>query len=106
TALSVTAELHFLVQRGSARVLADPRVTTLSGRTASIRAGDTISILTTTGGGAGTVPTTQLQQFQTGVTLDITPVVNVGNFVTVTVHPTVNSLTGFTNNVPQISTRD
>jgi len=106
TALSVTAELHFLVQRGNARVLADPRVTTLSGRTATIRAGDTISILTTTGGGAGSIATTQLQTFQTGVSLDITPVVNAGNAISVTLHPVVNSLTGFLNNVPQIATRD
>ena len=32
-------------------MLADPRITTISGRTATIRAGDNIAILTTTGGG-------------------------------------------------------
>lgn len=106
TGLAIAVELHFLVQRGSARVLADPRITTVSGRTATIRAGDTLSILTTTGGGPGSIATTQLQSFQTGVTLDITPVVNAGNSVSVTLHPTVNSLTGFLNNVPQIATRD
>ncbi len=106
TGLAIAVELHFLVQRGSARVLADPRVTTISGRTATIRAGDTLSILTTTGGGPGSIAPTQLQSFQTGVTLDITPVVNAGNSVSVTLHPTVNSLTGFLNNVPQIATRD
>jgi general secretion pathway protein D len=87
-------------------VLADPRITTISGRTATIRAGDNIAILTTTGGGTGTVATTQLQTFQTGVTLDITPVVNAGNFITVALHPTVNSLAGISNGIPQIATRD
>ncbi|MDB5029252.1 MAG: hypothetical protein JWO66_2941 [Candidatus Eremiobacteraeota bacterium] len=106
TPFSLGATLNALVQNGKARVLADPRITTISGRTATIRAGDTISILTTTGGQVGTVATTQVQSFQTGVTLDITPIVNAGNFITVMLHPTVNNNTGFLNGVPQISTRD
>lgn len=104
--ISFGAQLNLLLQRGQGKVLADPRITTISGRTASIRAGDTISILTTAGGGSGTIATTQVQQFQTGVTLDITPIVNSGNYITVTLHPTVNSLEGFNNGVPQIATRD
>ena len=106
TALTIGAQLNLLIQKGDARILADPRITTLTGRTASIRAGDQLAILTTTGGGTGTVATTQLQTFQTGVTLDITPVVNANNFVTLTLHPTLNSLSGILNGVPQISTRD
>ena len=66
TPITFTAQLNLLVQNGKGRVLADPRITTLSGRTASIRAGDTISILTTTAGNAGTIATTQVQSFQTG----------------------------------------
>ena len=106
TPLSLGLNLNLLIQSGKGRVLADPRITTISGRTATIRAGDNIAILTTTGGGTGTVATTQLQTFQTGVTLDITPVVNAGNFITVSLHPTVNSLSGISNGIPQISTRD
>ena len=106
TTIAFAAALHLLIQRGTARILADPRITTISGRTATIRAGDNISILTTTGGGPGTVATTQLQTFQTGVTLDITPVINAGNFITVALHPAVNSLSGIINGVPQISTRE
>jgi type II secretory pathway component GspD/PulD (secretin) len=106
TPLSFGLSLNLLLQTGKGRVLADPRITTISGRTATIRAGDNIAILTTTGGGTGTVATTQLQTFQTGVTLDITPVVNAGNFITVSLHPTVNSLAGISNGIPQIATRD
>ncbi len=106
TPLSFGMSLNLLIQTGKGRVLADPRITTISGRTATIRAGDNIAILTTTGGGTGTVATTQLQTFQTGVTLDITPVVNAGNFITVALHPTVNSLAGISNGIPQIATRD
>jgi type II secretory pathway component GspD/PulD (secretin) len=106
TPISFGITLNALIQRGQGRVLANPRITTISGRTATIRAGDNIAILTTTGGGTGTVATTQLQTFQTGVTLDITPVVNAGNFITVALHPTVNSLAGISNGIPQIATRD
>lgn len=106
TAVSFTAQVNFLIQNGSARVLADPRITTVSGRTATIRAGDNFAILVTTGGGAGTVPSTTVQNFPTGVTLDITPVVNFGESISVTVHPNVSSLSGINNGVPQISTRE
>jgi type II secretory pathway component GspD/PulD (secretin) len=106
TPISFTAQLNLLVQTGKGRVLADPRITTLSGRTASIRAGDTISILTTTAGNAGTIATTQVQSFQTGVTLDITPSVTPDGGITVFLHPVVNSLIGTNAGVPEISTRD
>ena len=106
TPITFTAQLNLLVQNGKGRVLADPRITTLSGRTASIRAGDTISILTTTAGNAGTIATTQVQSFQTGVTLDITPSVTPDGGITVVLHPVVNSLIGTNAGVPEISTRD
>ena len=106
TPLSLGVQLGLAIQQGHGRVLANPRITTISGRMASIRAGDTISVATTAGGGAGTVATTQLQTFQTGVTLDITPIVNAGDFITILLHPTVNSETGLLNGIPQISTRD
>ena len=106
TPIQFTAVLNLLVQKGNARVLADPRVTTISGHTATIRAGDTIAILTQTGGGVGTPVTQQLQTFQTGVTLDITPQVGPNGNVVVALHPVVNSLEGILNGVPQIATRD
>jgi len=106
TPLSFSAQLGLALSNGKGRVLADPRITTLSGRTASIRAGDTISILTTTAGNAGTIATTQVQSFQTGVNLDITPSVTPDGGVTVVLHPVVNSLAGTNNGVPEISTRD
>ncbi len=105
--ISFTAELSFLLANNKARILEDPRITTVSGRTASLHAGETVNILTTTGGGTGTVATTQVQSFQTGVTLDITPVVNDGDYITVTLHPTVNSIAAISAaGVPNIQTRD
>ena len=105
--ISFTLELNFLIANNKARILEDPRITTISGRTASLHAGETVNILTTTGGGTGTVATTQVQSFQTGVTLDITPVVNDGDYITVTLHPTVNSIAAISAaGVPNIQTRD
>ena len=106
TPLQLTAQLNLLVQHGNGRVLADPRIVTLSGHNATFQAGDTLSILTTSGGGVGTTVTTQLQSFNTGVTLDITPIVTADGNIMVTVHPTVNSLSGDPNGVPEISTRN
>lgn len=105
--ISFTLELNFLIANNKARILEDPRITTVSGRTASLHAGETVNILTTTGGGTGTVATTQVQSFQTGVTLDITPVVNDGDYITVTLHPIVNSIAAISAaGVPNIQTRD
>lgn len=106
TPLTLSAELDFLVSTNKARILEDPRLTTFSGHTASLRAGETLNILTTAGGGAGTVATTQVQSFQTGVTLDITPVVNSDDYVTVSLHPSVNTFAGSSAGVPNIQTRD
>jgi type II secretory pathway component GspD/PulD (secretin) len=107
TPLTLGAELDFLITTNRAKILEDPRITTFSGRTASLRAGETVNILTTTGGGTGTVATTQVQSFQTGVTLDITPVVNSDDYVTVSLHPSVNTEAGISAaGVPNIQTRD
>ena len=98
--------MNLAIQNGKGRVLANPRITTLSGRTASIKAGDNISILTTTAGSVGTIATTQVQSFQTGVTLDITPLIDDNDGITVNLHPVVNSLIGLNDGIPEISTRD
>lgn len=107
TPITFQAELNFLIQKGEGRVLADPRVTTVSGRSANITAGDTINVLTQTGGGITPI-TQQLQSFPTGVTLDITPIVNKDGTVTVSVHPRVSSVVAGSaaNAVPDIAQRE
>ena len=108
SALSFSATLNLLVTEGQARVLADPRITTLSGHSASIHAGDNISILTQTAGGVGTPVTSQVQTFNTGVSLDITPMVGPGGSISVALHPVVNSVESIdpTTHIPNIATRD
>lgn len=107
TPFQFTVAINTLITKGNARVLADPRITTVSGRTATIHAGDQINILTQTAGSIGTPVTQQLQTFNTGVSLDITPLVGPSGKITVSLHPVVNSLTGVSaSGIPQISTRD
>jgi general secretion pathway protein D len=108
TTLSAQVVLNALMTTGHARVLADPRITTISGRTASIRAGDTINFTTSVvGGGLGSVVAQQVQSAQTGVTLDITPIVNANGSISVTLHPTVNSLLNVsTQGIPSIANRE
>ena len=106
TTIQFAAVLNLLIQNGNARVLADPRVTTISGHSAHIQAGDQLAIITQTSGGVGTPVSQQLQTFNTGVTLDITPQVGPDGAITVALHPVVNSLEGILNGVPQIATRD
>ena len=108
TTISAQVVLNALLTYGHARVLADPRVTTLSGHTASIRAGDQINYTTSVlNGNIGSVVTQQVQSVQTGVTLDITPVVNANNSISVTLHPTVNSLLGTNSQgIPSIANRE
>ena len=107
TPITFQAEVNFLIQQGNGRVLADPRVTTVSGRTANISAGDTINVLTQTGGGITPI-TQQLQSFPTGVSLDITPIVNRDGTVMVSVHPRVSSVVpgSAANAVPDIAQRE
>ncbi|MGP6158970.1 MAG: secretin N-terminal domain-containing protein [Vulcanimicrobiaceae bacterium] len=107
TPLSLQFQLGLAISQGKGRILADPRITTISGKTASLRAGDNITVLTQSGGGTGVAVTTQLQTFQTGVSLDITPELNADNYITINLHPVVNSVTSYNaQNIPQIATRD
>ena len=108
TPISFQAQINLLMSNGNARVLANPRVTTISGRTATIRAGDNIPFVQNVPGGITGVVTQTVLTFQTGVTLDITPIANPDGKVSVTLHPIVNSETGQTvqGAPPRISSRE
>ncbi len=106
TPLSIQAQLNLLIQSGQGRVLADPRIATISGRTATIRAGDNIPYVQQGSGALGAVTSTVLT-FSTGVTLDITPIANPDGRISVNIHPIINTETGVTSQqVPQISSRE
>jgi len=107
--LALTAALNALVDRGEARVLADPNVTAISGRPVQIHAGSDLNVLafvpTSATSATAIVPT--LQTFTLGVTVEMVPMVNsTGDSVALTVKAQESHLVSLTNGAPQISRRD
>ncbi len=101
-ALSISGRLAMLVTQGKAKVLSNPRVTTVNNKTATIIAGEKIPYKsavtqTTTGVGTGVGQTVQetWQYINAGIQLTVTPTVSPDGWVTLTVKPQVD--------IPQIS---
>ncbi|MCX7956474.1 MAG: AMIN domain-containing protein [Endomicrobia bacterium] len=101
-ALAVSGRLAMLVTQGKAKVLSNPRVTTVNNKTAIIIAGEKIpyksaTTVTTTGGGSGVGQTVQesWEYINAGIQLTVTPIVSPDGWVTLNVKPQVD--------IPQIS---
>ena len=101
-ALAISARLSALITQGKAKVLSNPRVTTLNNKTATIIAGEKIPYKTaitqtTTGGGAGVgqVVQEQWEYITAGIQLTVTPTVSPDGWITLTVKPQVD--------IPQIA---
>ena len=102
--------LDALVRDGNARVLANPKLTTLNGKEATMLVGQRIPFVTTgavfAGGGASQVQ--QIQKEEVGVKLAITPLINADGYITTTISPEVSSVTGFKGDnadLPVVATR-
>ena len=88
-----TAQLQALVQKGKARLRANPRVTTIEGQTAEIEVGQEKYFAIVTG--PVTFPYTTLEQIPAGITLRITPtVIEETREVIARVEPEVRDVTG------------
>jgi len=73
---SITATINALVRKNRARLLAEPKLATLSGKTAESFLGGEVPILSTSSTGVGTgVITTNIEFKKVGVKLKITPTV-------------------------------
>lgn len=101
-ALAVSGRLAMLITQGKAKVLSNPRVTTMNNKTAVIIAGEKIPYKsavthTTTGGGTGVGQTVQetWEYINAGIQLTVTPTVSPDGWVTLNVRPQVD--------IPQIS---
>jgi len=106
--LEFQTSLFLLVSKGGARILADPKILTEDGITASILTGDSLPIRVNTPVGVGGVGTiaSQVEYINVGVNLQILPRVTGEHTVEANVFSEVSSVSGFTaNNDPQISTR-
>jgi type IV pilus secretin PilQ/predicted competence protein len=99
--LAISARLAMLITQGKAKVLSNPRVTTMNNKTATIIAGEKIpyktAVTQTTTGGAGVGQTVQEQweYITAGIQLTVTPTVSPDGWVTLTVKPQVD--------IPQVS---
>lgn len=103
SALNLTVKLNALKTSGAARVLAQPRVTTLDGMEARINSTQTTPIILPGGSNGATT----VQNVTTGITLRMTPKVAPDGTVEANLSITVSIPTGTTSQgVPQFSTRE
>ncbi|HBL18020.1 MAG TPA: hypothetical protein DD417_15020 [Elusimicrobia bacterium] len=88
----LTATLTAAASEGKAKVLSDPKITTINGKQAKIQIQTSIPYVTTqtTPAGGGSVTTAETVGYQmTGITLEVTPTINADSRITLQVKPTV-----------------
>lgn len=103
--IAISATLNMLKAQGKARVLANPRVTTMDGEEASVVTGERIPIFVTETNGNQTF---QIKQdIVAGIELKITPRVNEGGIITTRIRTEVSNITGVTSaGYPTTSSRE
>ncbi len=105
--LTLQAQVFAEIAKGHGKLIAKPRIQTLSGTAASILTGDALPIITTiTYPGSPPTVQQQLQYVNVGVHLQIQPYAAATGFVTSRIIAEVSNVTGFIQgNIPQISQR-
>ncbi len=97
-----SALLNFLESQGHVQVLSSPRIATMNNQMAVIKVGSEESFVTSITGGSSTnslgalstvTPTLSYQPFFSGISLDVTPQIDVEDNITLHVHSMVNSVT-------------
>jgi MSHA biogenesis protein MshL len=95
-----SAMLQLLDHQGDVQVLSSPRVATVNNQKAVIKVGTDEFFATVTNVASGTegqvTPAVELQQFFSGIALDVTPQISDDNSVTLHVRPTVTEVVGRT----------
>ncbi len=90
-----------LMEDNSTNVLSDAKLAVLDGENSHIHVGDTIPVglNTISSGAGGTVNygTTNIQKWEIGVTVDVTPTVIDNNLIRMKIQPEVSSLQGYNN---------
>src|SRR5262245_11471481 len=103
--------IDLAITDGSARVLANPKLTTLNGKEASILIGSRIpyEVQGTTFAGNAAAPTTTVEKEEVGIKLRITPLINADGYITTTIAPEVSTVVAFrgaNNDLPVVATRE
>lgn len=89
------AKLQALISEGKAKLLANPKITTIENKTAKIFSGDRIPYQTTKLVGSNVVLTTEFTDV--GISLEVKPVVMENNYIQMDVRPEVSGITGHEN---------
>lgn len=98
---SFAAMLSFLESQGSVQVLSSPRISTLNNQKAVLKVGSEDYYVTsvtsgtsisTTGTTTTTQPTPTIQQFFSGIVLDVTPQIDQNSNVILHIHPSVTRI--------------
>jgi type IV pilus secretin PilQ/predicted competence protein len=102
--------IDLMIRDGNARVLANPKLATLNGRTAAMLVGQRIpyEVTGTVFAGGGAAPVERVEKEEVGIKLNITPLINADGYITTQISPEVSVITGFTgqnNDLPIVSTR-
>lgn len=99
------AILEMLFTKGDSKILSDPRITTLDNQPANIEVGTTIPVLVpqqqgATAGGAGATGVGFIQntyeEIDIAISLRVLPRVNPDRYITMSVEPIVEAITGYT----------
>ena len=99
-------ELDALVQSGDAKIRANPRITTMHGRTADIGITRDQYFVIQTGGTGTQQQYNTLQAVSSGIRLQITPFASKSGEITVNLRPEVGDVVGSgTEGLPEINTR-
>ncbi|MBS4096047.1 MAG: pilus (MSHA type) biogenesis protein MshL [Sulfuricella sp.] len=92
---SFASMLAFLESQGNVQVLSSPRIATLNNQKAVLKVGNedyyvtSATSTTTTGTATTTTPSVNLQQFFSGIVLDVTPQIDERNNIILHIHPSV-----------------
>jgi len=96
---SFSAAIDLLQSQGDVQVLSSPRVSTVNNQKAIIKVGSDeffvtdISTTTVTGTSTATTPNVTLTPFFSGISLDVTPQVNIDGEIVLHIHPVVSEVT-------------
>lgn len=107
----ITATIEALSIRRKLNILSTPKIVTLNGREASIKVTSSIPYIDATattsttieGGGATVVE--QVEFTESGISLDVTPVIANDGYVKLKITPEVKELVDFFNGIPVIDSR-
>ena len=98
---TLISTINFLLSSSEAKLLANPRITTMDGLKANIHLGDRIPLVYYDPR-AGLYQATYID---VGVVLAVTPIVNGDGYITTQITPEVSSVTDFIQNFPRVATR-